>query len=92
MTLERAALEAALAHVNGDRREADRARVAAFAPTRFTLEFPDVALPDGRCVDEDFVAVQFALKESANLDSGIVGARFDEEARRYFVEYEIISW
>lgn len=92
MPLDRAALERVLAQVNQRRRPEQKVRVEDFGEKSFTLAFADRPMPEGQCLDEDFVEIQFALHMQEKVDAGIVGARFDEDLNEYRVEYEVVEW
>lgn len=92
MPLDRAALDDALDRVNRPRRPDQRVRVESFDGARFTLSFPNRAMPEGQCIDQDFTEVQWALHEKDALVTSIVGGRHDPETDRYFMDYELVEW
>lgn len=92
MPIERSVLEEHVARLNGARRKDQQVEVAAYAPRRFTLSFPNRAMPEGQCIDQDFSEIQFTLHDDAKVDTGIVAGRLDPETDRYFIEYETIEW
>jgi hypothetical protein len=61
-------------------------------PGRFVLSFPDRAMPDGACIDQDFSEIQFLLHDDVGIDTGIQGGRQDPETGRYHMTYEVIEW
>ncbi|GEM_PF-4387355 len=93
MPLERKTLEDEVARLNLGRRPDERVVLEAYeAPGRFTLSFPDRAMPEGQCIDQDFSEIQFMLHDNAGVDTGIQGGRQDPETRRYHMLYEVIEW
>lgn len=92
MAIPREALERALAELNRHARPGQEARVVEHEPKRFRLSFFDLPLPEGQCLDQQFVEVQFLLHEREGVDTNLVGARYVEDEGRYVVDYELIEW
>lgn len=92
MPLAKEQLARVLAELNAKRSPEHAIEVLRFAPQAFELSFPDVLLGEATCVDEHFTDVQFALSVREKVDTSIVGAKVDEDARRYAVAYEVIEW
>lgn len=92
MPLPKDVLEAALARLNGTRREEHRVRLESYEPPgRFVLSFPDRPMPEGMCIDQDFSEIQFALLERDRVFTDLRGGRQDEEGR-YLIEYDVVEW
>ena len=93
MPLPREVLEANLAKVNASRRADLLVKLESYEPPgRFVLSFPDRAMPEGQCIDQDFTEIQWALHEGHQVTTGIQGGRKDEESGRYYIDYEVIEW
>ena len=92
MPVDRATLDAALAQLNKPRRADQQVRVESFDGARFQLSFPNRAMPEGQCIDQDFTEIQWTLHEDDKLTTSIVGGRHDEAADRYFIDYEVVEW
>jgi hypothetical protein len=92
MPIDRAVLERNLQRVNGRRKADERVQVEAFSPQRFALSFPDRAMPEGQCIDQDFSEIQFDLLENDGVYTGIQSGRLDEATGRYVIEYEVTEW
>jgi len=90
--LDRATLDEAVARLNKSRRNDQQVKVESFDGARFTLSFPNRAMPEGQCIDQDFTEVQWALHEKDQLVTSIVGGRHDEALDRYFMDYEVVEW
>jgi hypothetical protein len=93
MPLPKDLLERNLAKVNQARRPDLAIKLESYEPPgRFVLSFPDRAMPEGQCIDQDFSEIQWALHENEKIDTGIQGGRKDEALGRYFIDYEVIEW
>ena len=93
MPLPKETLERALARMNEARRPEHQVRLESYEPPgRFVLSFPDRAMPEGQCIDQDFSEVQFGLHEKEGVFTDLRGGRQDEETRRYLIEYEVVEW
>lgn len=93
LKLARHHLDEALARVNAPLQEPERVTLVTFEPPRFVLRFPPpTSLPEDKCVDQRFTAIQFDLHEHARIDTGIQGAEWREEEGAYLVQYEEIDW
>jgi hypothetical protein len=90
--VEERAVRENLARINAARRPSEAVTLESFTPQRFVLSFPDRAMPEGQCIDQDFSEIQFALLEHDKVYTGIQGGRLDEDARRYFIEYAVTEW
>lgn len=64
----------------------------SFDGARFRLSFPNRAMPEGQCIDQDFTEIQWALHEDRQVVTSIVGGRHDEAADRYLIDYEVVEW
>lgn len=92
MPVERAVVEAYLAKLNAARRPDQGIKLEAFDPPgKFTLSFPNRAMPEGQCIDQDFTDIQFALHEERQIDTNIVGGQLRDDGR-YWMRYEVIEW
>lgn len=92
MPLDRATLDAALAQLNKARRADQQVRVESFDGARFQLSFPNRAMPEGQCIDQDFTEIQFALFEEKDVTTGIVEGKHDPDSDRYVMTYEVTEW
>jgi len=93
MPLPREVLDAHVAQLNAARRPEECIVIESYEPPgRFVLSFPDRAMPEGECIDQDFSEIQFLLHDKVGVDTGIQGGRLDEDARRYHMIYEVIEW
>ena len=93
MPIDRATLEEFVAKVNAARPADLPVKLEAFeAPGRFTLSYPERALPEGQCIDQDFTDIQFALFEGRDIATNIVGGARDEASGRYVMLYEVVDW
>lgn len=93
MPIDRATLEEFLAKVNATRPSDKPVRIVSFEPPgRFVLSYPDRAMPEGQCIDQDFTDIQFALFEARDLATNIVGGQKDEDAGQYVMTYEVVDW
>lgn len=93
MPLARDVLEKHVEELNAQRREGEKIRVESYdAPGRFVLSFPDRAMPEGQCIDQDFSEIQFLLHDRVGVDTGIQGGRLDEATQRYHMTYEVVEW
>ena len=92
MTLDRPTLETYVAKLNAQRRPELAIRIESFDEKgRFVLSYPDRAMPEGQCIDQDFTDIQFALFEDRDLSTNIVGGeRRDDD--RYHMQYELVVW
>ena len=93
MPLPKETLEANLAKVNAARRPDLVVKLESYEPPgKFVLSFPDRAMPEGQCIDQDFTEIQWALHENDKVTTGIQGGRKDEASGRYYIDYEVIEW
>lgn len=93
MPLDRATLEEVLAAVNAARPSDKPVVLESFEPKgRFVLSYPERALPEGQCIDQDFTDVQFALFEARDVSTNIVGGARDDADGRYRMTYEVVEW
>ena len=93
MPIDRATLEEFIAKVNATRPSDKPVQIVAFEPPgKFVLSYPDRAMPEGQCIDQDFTDIQFALFEGRDLATNIVGGQKDEGAGRYVMTYEVVEW
>lgn len=92
MPLDRPTLETYVAKLNAQRRAELAIRIESFDEKgRFVLSYPDRAMPEGQCIDQDFTDIQFALFEDRDLSTNIVGGeRRDDD--RYHMQYEVVVW
>jgi hypothetical protein len=86
------ALRESLDRINARRRAGELVTLESYAPQAFVLSFPDRAMPEGQCIDQDFSEIQFLLHDSVGIDTGIQGGRQDPETGRYHMTYEVIEW
>ena len=92
MPIEKGVLDAALARVNRGRRNDQLVKLEAHDGARFRLSFPNRAMPEGQCIDQDFTEIQWTLHEDDKVTTSIVGGRHDEGADRYHIDYEVVEW
>ena len=93
MPLDRATLDEFVAKVNAKRRPDQPVKVEAYEPPgAFVLSYPERAMPEGQCIDQDFTDIQFALFEERDLTTNIVGGERREEDGRYHMRYEVVEW
>lgn len=92
MPLDQAALDAALARVNQVRRPDQKVALESFEGGRFRLSYPNRAMPEGQCIDQDFTEIQWLLHEKDETVTSIVGGRHDPETDRYVMDYEVVEW
>lgn len=92
MPVDRKAIEESLARVNATRPKDLPATLESFEENRFVLSYPDRAMPDGQCIDQDFSDIQWDLHEHRKVFTNIVGGRQDESSGRYVMEYEVVEW
>lgn len=91
-TLDRKTLEEHVAKLNAQKRPEHAIRIEGFDDAgRFLLSYPDRAMPEGQCIDQDFTDIQFALFEAMDVSTNIVGGeRRDDD--RYHMQYEVVVW
>ena len=93
MPLPKDVLERHVARLNARRRDGEEVRIERYEePGRFTLSFPDRAMPEGQCIDQDFSEIQFELHGKERIDTGIQGGRQDPETGRYHIDYDVVEW
>lgn len=93
MPIDRKTLEEHVARINRARPPHLAIKIESYEPPgRFVLSFPDRAMPEGQCIDQDFSEIQFNLHDDEKIDTGIQAGRLDEDARRYVMTYEVIEW
>lgn len=92
MQLTRALLDDHVTRLNAARRADIAIRIESFEEAgRFVLSYPERAMPEGQCIDQDFTDIQFALFEERALTTNIVGGeKRDDE--RYHMQYEVVDW
>lgn len=90
--LERKTIEEHVAKLNAQRRPELAIRIESLDDAgRFVLSYPDRAMPEGQCIDQDFTDIQFALFEALDLSTNIVGGERRDDGR-YHMQYEVVVW
>ncbi len=84
-------VERTVADINAKRRPDLKIQIIEAVGDEFVLAIPHEDLPEGQCMDERFSEIQWILHEQ-DVDAGIHGGEFDEDAGAYRVRYKLIHW
>ena len=92
MPVDRATVESYVAKLNASRKPDEHVKLEQFdAPREFLLSYPNRAVPEGACIDQDFTEIQFALFEERKLTTQIGGGELRDDGR-YWMRYEVVEW
>lgn len=92
MNLDAARIQEEVAKLNASRRKDQLVRVERIEGDQFTLSFPNRAMPEGQCIDQDFTEIQWAIHEKDQTVTSIVGGRHEPADDRYYIDYELVRW